>query len=195
TRVTYKALDASHLAQQYILQDTPVPFAAADEYIQYTARTFDIWPLWLCPLKPTPHPTINPFPASGHGASSPLLNVGLWGPGPKRREDFVAVNRELEAKLVEVGGGKALYARTYYTEEEFWRIYDGGWYDALRTKYGATSMPSIYDKVKPGEEEAKKSFRDLVLGVRPLGGLYGILAALRSDEYRQSRAARGKWIH
>ncbi|KAL8761071.1 MAG: hypothetical protein Q9184_002777 [Pyrenodesmia sp. 2 TL-2023] len=190
TRVTYKALDASHLAQRYVLQDTPVPFARAEEFILYTTRKFNIWPLWLCPLKPTPHPTINPFPASGDGASELLLNVGLWGPGPKRREEFVAVNRDLEAKLVELGGGKALYAHTYYTEGEFWRIYDKQWYDALREKYGATSLPTIYDKVKPGEER-KKTLRDCVIDVRPLGGLYGVLKALQSDEYRQSRAGRG----
>lgn len=190
TRVTYKALDASHLAQRYVLQDTPVPFARAEEFILYTTRKFNIWPLWLCPLKPTPHPTINPFPASGHGASELLLNVGLWGPGPKRREDFIAVNRNLEAKLVELGGGKALYAHTYYTEGEFWRIYDKQWYDALREKYGATSLPSIHDKVKPGGE-IEKTVRDRLIDVRPLGGLYGVLKALRSDEYRQSRAGRG----
>ncbi|KAL8917188.1 MAG: hypothetical protein Q9208_008090 [Pyrenodesmia sp. 3 TL-2023] len=191
TRVTYKALDASHLAQRYVLQDTPVPFARAEEFILYTTQKFNIWPLWLCPLKPTPHPTINPFPASGDGATELLLNVGLWGPGPKRRQDFIEVNRDLEAKLVELGGGKALYAHTYYTEGEFWRIYDRKWYDDLREKYGATSLPSIHDKVKPGEEVSKKSLRDRLIDLRPFGGLYGVLKALRSDEYRQSRAGRG----
>lgn len=191
TRVLYKAQDATPLsASQYIAQDLGLPFSRAEEFIDYTVHTFGIWPLWLCPLKPTPHPTINPFPASGPGASEPLLNIGLWGPaGTKRRDRFVELNRELEDKLVALGGEKALYAHTFYTEDEFWRVYDRGWYDALREKYGATSLPSVYDKVK-GQLDAGRSMRDRVLDLRPLGGAYGVLKAIRyryGSEYRRIR--------
>ncbi|KAL8990568.1 MAG: hypothetical protein Q9177_000812 [Variospora cf. flavescens] len=191
TRILYKAQDATPLsASQYIAQDIGFPFPRAEEFINYANQAFGIWPLWLCPLKPTPHPTINPFPASGHNATELLLNVGLWGPAPtKRRDKFVELNRDLEEKLTALGGGKALYAHTFYTEDEFWRIYDREWYDALRGKYGATSLPSVYDKVK-GSIDANKSMRNRVLQLRPLGGAYGVLKAIRyryGSEYRQIR--------
>ncbi|KAL8974913.1 MAG: hypothetical protein Q9197_000853 [Variospora fuerteventurae] len=191
TRILYKAQDATPLsASQYIAQDMGFPFPRAEEFINYANQAFGIWPLWLCPLKPTPHPTINPFPASGHNAAELLLNVGLWGPAlTKRRDKFVELNRDLEEKLTALGGGKALYAHTFYTEDEFWRIYDREWYDALRGKYGATSLPSVYDKVK-GSIDANKSMRNRVLELRPLGGAYGVLKAIRyryGSEYRQIR--------
>ena len=193
TRVLYKAQDASSLsATSYIAQDLSLLFPSSGDLINHCTQTCNIWPLWLCPLKPTPHPTINPFPASGHGASKLLLNVGIWGPAPtKRRSEFVAINRDLETKLSVLGGMKALYAHTFYSESEFWEIYDRHWYDALREKYGATSLPSVYEKVK-GDLGAKRGIRDRVLDVRPFGGAYGALKAVRyrySDEYRRIRRA------
>ncbi|KAL8935737.1 MAG: hypothetical protein Q9211_004535 [Gyalolechia sp. 1 TL-2023] len=196
TRVMYKAADASQLLHQYIAQDLALPFPRATEFIDYTARTFGIWPLWLCPLKPTPYVTLSPFPASGNGASAPILNIGLWGQGPKSAKGFVAANRDLERKLVELSGQKALYAHTYYTEDEFWRVYDREWYDALRQKYGAGSLPSAYDKVKvdldTAEGRSGGSLRDRVFRVRPIGGLYGVFKAWRSAEYREAKRSKGR---
>ncbi|KAL8938405.1 MAG: hypothetical protein Q9216_003922 [Gyalolechia sp. 2 TL-2023] len=199
TRVMYKAADASQLLHQYIAQDLALPFPRATEFIDYTARTFGIWPLWLCPLKPTPYVTLNPFPGSGSGVLEPLLNVGLWGEGPKSPKDFIAANRDIERKLVELGGMKALYAHTYYTEDEFWRVYDRKWYDALRQKYGAQSLPSAYDKVKVNVVDAEgrggdgASFRDRVFRQWPIGGLYGVWKAWRSEDYRETRRSlKGK---
>ncbi len=191
TRVLYKAQDACRLsASQYVAQDLGLPFSHVAKFIEYTTEAFNIWPLWLCPLKPTPHPTINPPPASGNGVSELLLNVGLWGPCPTKRQDkFVALNRDLESKLVELGGEKALYAHTFYTEDEFWRIYDRDWYDALRKKYGAMTLPSAYDKVKRASD-VKLGLRDRMLDVRPIGGVYGVLKAFRyrySSEYSRYR--------
>lgn len=187
TRVIFKAAHAGHAFHQYISQDLVVPFPRATEFIDYTALTFDIWPLWLCPLKPTPYTTLYSFPVSGNGVSEPLLNIGLWGRGPKNAKAFVEANRNLERKLAEFGGEKALYAHAYYTEDEFWRIYDREWYDALRQNYGAESLPSAYDKVKMDQEGGAGSLRNRVLRTRPIGGLYGVLKAWRSAEYLQER--------
>ncbi|KAL8663189.1 MAG: hypothetical protein Q9168_008139 [Polycauliona sp. 1 TL-2023] len=191
TRVLYKAQDASSFsATQYIAQDTSVPFPKMEELIDHSIEHHEIWPLWLCPLKPTPHPTINPFPASGYGATELLLNVGIWGPAPtKRTDEFVALNRALEDKLKVLGGMKALYAHTFYTEEGFWEVYDRKWYDELRKKYGAEKLPSVYEKVK-GVEGGKKGVRERVMDVRPLGGVYGVSKAIKycySSEYRRIR--------
>jgi delta24-sterol reductase len=77
-----------------------------------------------------------------------MLNFGVWGPGPTKRDEFVAWNRAFEKKVHELGGQKWLYAHTYYSEEEFDEIYNRSEYDALREKYRATYLPTIYDKVK-----------------------------------------------
>ena len=46
-------------------------------------------------------------------------------------EKFVEVNRSIEAKTNELGGKKWFYAYSYYSEAEFWQIYDKKWYDKL----------------------------------------------------------------
>ncbi|KAJ3495310.1 hypothetical protein NLG97_g3486 [Lecanicillium saksenae] len=125
------------------------------------------------------------------------MNFGVWGPGSRDRNEFKLVNRRLEAKVHELGGKKWLYAHTYYSEREFWDIYPRDKYDALREKYGATHLPSVYDKVKvdiEAEERAlRASWRARVAArfwnIWPLRGLYGYYKAARGGDYLLTRAA------
>lgn len=77
-----------------------------------------------------------------------LLDVGVWGPGPTSYAAFVAANRKREHKARELSGMKWLYAHAYYKEAEFWDIHHRRWYEVLRAKYDATSLPSVYNTVK-----------------------------------------------
>ncbi|KAH8799306.1 hypothetical protein F5884DRAFT_811396, partial [Xylogone sp. PMI_703] len=71
-----------------------------------------------------------------------MLNIGLWGRAPRDMDAFVQQNRRLESKLAELGGRKALYSHAYYTEQEFWQIYNQAWYENLRQRYSATTLPT-----------------------------------------------------
>lgn len=44
----------------------------------------------------------------------------------------MAGNREVEEMMWRLGGRKAMGARTYCSEEEFWEVYDREWYQRLR---------------------------------------------------------------
>jgi hypothetical protein len=90
----------------------------------------------------------------------------------------------------ELKGLKCLYAHAYYTEEEFWGIYDEAWYTALREKWHATSLPSVFDKVrvdltpKVRRDEGWVSWAGRrVWDVWPLGGVYGVLSSLKGGEF------------
>ncbi|SPQ23486.1 2dc17374-6377-4a4a-a19a-a1efa1c260e8 [Thermothielavioides terrestris] len=148
TRMLYRALQGSNLSFGHMVQDLSLPYGTAEAFIDYTAKEFNIWPLWLCPLKAIERPTFHPSYCGpgGDGPPQPMVNIGLWGAASNDVEEFVRQNRELEKKLTQLGGRKVLYSHTYYTEEEFWGLYDKGWYDGLREKYGATTLPSLYDK-------------------------------------------------
>ncbi|KAI1773259.1 FAD-binding protein [Hypoxylon cercidicola] len=193
TRMLYEALHASTESSRYVIQDLALPYSTAEAFIDYTAQNFDIWPLWLCPIQETPPPTFIPHirttPQQVDGKTiSQFLNIGLWGPGPQDHAAFVSLNRDLEYRLREdFGGIKWLYAHAYYTEDEFWQVYDKTSYDKLRKKYRATTLPSVYDKVKADfEEKARKQREDwgpLTLSFRPLGGLWGINKAIESGKY------------
>lgn len=205
TRMMYSALHASGESDVYVVQDLALPYSTAEQFVDFTDKTFGIYPLWLCPLRQSPPPTMHPHSHEKEAdgvTPKPMLNIGLWGYGPPRREDFVRLNRELEHKLRELGGMKWLYAHTYYTEEEFWQVYDKEWYDALRAKYGATSLPSVYEKVKVdvGSERTGPATARAGGGVAswimhylwPLNGLYGITKAIESGTYLQARASTWK---
>lgn len=199
TRMLYRALHASQQSRNYIVQDLALPFATAEKFIDYTIDSFGIWPLWLCPLRQTRLPTLHPHFLETEAdcrTLKPMLNVGLWGFGPAQHEKFVAKNRELERKLRELGGMKWLYAQTYYEENEFWALFDRQWYEGLRQKYKAESLPSVWDKVKVDlnaqEQAANGSWGSWALQFWPLGGIWGIRKAIESGEYLVARKSAWK---
>ena len=141
------------------------------------------------------HPHFNEMEADGK-TLKPMLNIGLWGFGPKDHGEFIRKNRDLERKLRELGGMKWLYAHTYYDEDEFWEQFDREWYDKLRTKYGAESLPTVYEKVKVDIEKEQAAEDVSMLGrlvkTWPVGGLYGIWKAIRSRSYIEARKSAWK---
>ncbi|KAK2613003.1 hypothetical protein QQS21_000932 [Conoideocrella luteorostrata] len=204
TRMMYRALHTSGESARFVVQDLALPYAKAEEFVNYTTDTFNIWPLWLCPLKQTLPPTFHPYTGETEtakdGTTLPkdILNIGLWGWGPSDHEEFITKNRALEDKLVELGGRKWLYAHTYYNNEEFWRVYDKNrdWYQSLREKYHATTLPTVHDKVRididAAREERKKAKQSLKTKW-PIGGLYGIWQAIKSKDYLLHRHAQWKY--
>jgi delta24-sterol reductase len=153
TRVMYHALHQSGLSSSHIIQDVAIPYPRAEEFMSYLDPHFNHYPIWLCPLK-----------QSGRGIASThslqvektklhlpemMLNFGVWGPGPTKRQDFVKWNRAFEKKVHELGGQKWLYAHTYYTEQEFDDIYNRENYDALREKYHVSSSIAVHDNRPP----------------------------------------------
>jgi Delta24-sterol reductase len=201
TRVMYTALHASGFSTQYVVQDLALPYSTVEEFVRYTDRKFGIYPLWLCPLRqevlPTVHPHSSETEADGK-TLKPMLNVGLWGYGHPDRNVFLKLNRDLEAKLRDLGGMKWLYANTYYTASEFWSIYDRIWYGALRAKYDATSLPSVYDKVRTDidvqEKAVQKSWGYWLLGKWPASGLWGLWKAATSGQQLLAKKERWKSI-
>jgi delta24-sterol reductase len=89
----------------------------------------------------------------------------------------------------ELGGLKWLYSRVFYTEDEWWQVYDKPKYDALREKFKATSLPTIWDKVKDrGKKEdfgtgVRGTLKRIVKSSVFLSGLYGVYKALRGGDY------------
>ncbi|KAK9364898.1 hypothetical protein V1509DRAFT_643224 [Lipomyces kononenkoae] len=197
TRVMYHALHKSGHAKNYIIQDVAVPYENAGHLIDYLHGSFEHYPLWLCPLRQTGKSDCLLYGLMAQKAKpnqtepTMLLNVGIWGPGPTRRKAFVQMNRDLERKVHELKGQKWLYAHAYYTEAEFWDIYDRKEYDELRTKYHATYLPSIYDKVKvdvTAEVQATRASWTVWLiamlwSIWPISGLYGAIHAALGGDY------------
>ena len=200
TRMLYTALHTSGHSKSFIVQDLALPYTTVEKFIEYTDKAFAIFPLWLCPLRQSSLPTLHPhsYQTEADGKTQvPMLSIGLWGNGPSQYDDFVTVNRDIERKLRDLGGMKWLYAHTYYTEEEFWNIYDREWYDALRDRYNAVSLPNVYEKVTVDVEAEKKATASSSLGIWllstwPISGCYGVIKAYTSGTFLQAR--KSAWM-
>jgi delta24-sterol reductase len=190
SRTMVHALHRSGIASRTIIQDYGVPYDAAEEFVRWTDERTGIWPLWLCPVKSAPQGERS-FSQGNIIKDDILLDIGIWDMGPAEPHAFIKLNRDFEAKVTELGGMKCLYAHAYYTEQEFWDIYDEKKYKELRTKYHAESLPSVYDKVKVdlqgvagGQSEKKlESWSEWAYNrfwnTWPLGGLYGVASATK----------------
>jgi hypothetical protein len=193
TRVMYHALHASGHASKYIVQDLLLPNEGVEPFIEFCQQRFGFYPLWLCPLKRGQEVAMRPRLISGEKTDSKdppsFVNIGVWGPGPTNYADFVRVNRELEHKVRSLGGIKWLYAQGYYTQDEFWDIYDRKWYEAIREKYHATYLPTVYEKVNVDLSvlERQKGWGEWARGVVwdtwPFSGVYGVLKTLVESDY------------
>ncbi|KAI0435874.1 FAD-binding domain-containing protein [Xylaria telfairii] len=198
TRMLYRALHSSNQSFGFMVQDLSLPYSTADSFIRYTSTELNIWPLWLCPLREVKEPTFHPSTKlpGPENSPKPMLNIGLWGPASRDLSSFVRQNRDLERILRELGGRKVLYAHTYYTEDEFWNLYDRKWYNDLRTKYCAESLPTIHDKInvdyrKHGPDSTWSSW---FKSCWPISGILGIIAAIRSKDYLLDRNAPWKKV-
>ena len=193
TRVIYHAVHESGFGDQGLAQDTSVPFAVAEEYISYVQKTLGFYPLWLCPLRANKagERRRRQFAIGKHvGPDEMMLNVGVWGMSRWDRREFIEQNRQLESKVRSFGGLKVLYAHTFYTEDEFWDIYDSKTYETVREKYHAEYLPTVFDKVKGDltvKAMASMSWFEWIYlyfwSVWPLAGLYGVWRVLVGKEY------------
>ena len=88
------------------------------------------------------------------------VNFGFWDVGDEaaNRARPGYLNRRIERKVAELGGIKSLYSDSFYTEDEFWSIYDRGAYrgaeGALRSR---GLLPDLYAKCVRAASAARQS--------------------------------------
>jgi Delta24-sterol reductase len=199
TDIAYHALHKSHMADQYIVQDIGFPYDTVGQFVEYVDREFGFYPLWLCPLRMRENMSLRPrnMAAFKTGARSPgmMINIGLWGPGPIRYDKFIEANRHIEKETARLGGLKCFYAQAFYTKDEFWSLYNKDWYDGLRSKYHATDLMPVDEKINldlRGRKHASKQpwgewFYEKFKEQWPVRGVYGVLHVLTSQEYLLAR--------
>ncbi|PVI00764.1 FAD-binding domain-containing protein [Periconia macrospinosa] len=195
TRIMYHALHASGHTDRYIIQDIAFPAANTTSFIKWVDQNLGLYPLWLCPLRNDARSSMgHARRRDGSGGDSPYINVGVWGPYPSPEAEYVRMNRALENKTHELSGLKWLYGRVFYTDDEWWNVYDQPAYDALRRKYRATSLPTVWEKVRDrGSKKVEREpgfkglLKRIVKGNGFLSGVYGVWKALGGGDYLLGR--------
>ncbi|CAK1354641.1 Delta(24)-sterol reductase [Cercospora beticola] len=204
TRLMYHALHRSDLAREYVVQDVAVPYSKASNFFDYLDQNFKQYPIWLCPLRVggDSNGTTQGLLADSASTSPTedmMMSFGIWGQGSTDPAQAIAWNKALESEIQACGGQKWLYAHTFYTEEQFWHIFDRRGRDQLRAKYHASKLPNLYEKVKPVDKYDERLPFDKetwigkalhsVWDVWPVKGLYGWLQCIVAAEYLLPTAA------
>jgi FAD/FMN-containing dehydrogenase len=130
-----------------VIQDVDIPLGRAAAFLEFLFAEIGVLPIWVCPIRaPDPRASATLYPLQT-GALS--INFGFWdavGSREPRPPGFL--NRKIERKVRETGGVKSLYADSYYTRDEFWSIYGGKAYRALKARYDPNGvLGDLYDKV------------------------------------------------
>ena len=151
-----------------VVQDVTVPMRVAEAGIDRMVELFEIYPLWLCPLKAT-KATKRTEKTSGRSkdkdkdaggadgdrvvrfaADDMYLDIGVYGvPRTEAyKADPVAAHREMEAFVLKTGGFLFSYAVCFFTEDELWRVYDRTAWDRAVERFGADgAFPTLYQKL------------------------------------------------
>jgi delta24-sterol reductase len=170
------------------------PYRKAKLLLEFLDSRWKKYPIHLCPgkvdikeqyglLKPRFPPGIDT-----------CLGVGVYGSGPTEKSRFVDLNRKMEDKVDSLGGIGWIYSLQFREKaEEFWKQYDQERYVELRTRFHATKMFDIWDKVKPREDTNNQAWLQW-LGSRlwriwPLDGLYGVASATLGGDFLLTKSA------
>ena len=133
-----------------VIQDVDIPIERAAEFLAFLHREVGILPVWLCPIRAAG--ASQRFPLYPLKPGTLYVNFGFWDvvrTTEARPPGFL--NRRIERKVAELSGIKSLYSDSFYTENEFWSIYDGDAYRALKARYDpAGSLPDLYAKCVRG---------------------------------------------
>lgn len=131
-RRAWRRLVGSH--QESIVQDVDVTIQNAPIFLEFFQREIGLAPIWICPFKA--YDPQRKFPLFATDPAALYVNFGFWDskftPTAFPQGHFV---RLIERKLTELGGIKSLYSDSYYSPDEFWRLYDKSAYDKLKAKY------------------------------------------------------------
>jgi FAD/FMN-containing dehydrogenase len=106
-------------------------------------------PVWMCPLRLRGE---RGWPLYPLNPGEVYVNFGFWGtvPLPAGQADG-HYNRLVEDEVARLDGHKSLYSTSFYTENEFWRCYNGEAYQALKQAYdGEGRLLGLYEKCVSG---------------------------------------------
>lgn len=127
-----------------VIQDVAIPMEQAMTFFKFFIDCIPLRPFWMCP---TQSYSTDRYTLFDLDPKKLYVNFGFWGSVSSQHENGY-FNRMIEEKVVELGGIKSLYSSSYYTEQQFWKIFNKEVYHALKQKYDPQyKFSDLYSKV------------------------------------------------
>jgi FAD/FMN-containing dehydrogenase len=122
------------LHTEAVIQDVEIPHERALEFLEFYHEVIRFMPLWICPTRAFDKKA--KFDLYRLDPEKLYINFGFWDVirGTKKLPPGY-YNRQIEEQVIALGGMKSLYSDSYFTSEQFWKIYNKSVYDRLRKKY------------------------------------------------------------
>ncbi len=148
----FTALSGQHA--ESVIQDVDIPLGRAGEFLQFLLREVGILPIWICPVRSRGP---GPFALYPMHPGTLYVNFGFWDVVKDRvRRPPGYRNRAIEIKAQELGGIKSLYSASYFPEDEFWALYNGSAFRALKQRYDPqNALRDLYQKCVLGYRGAR----------------------------------------
>jgi len=131
--------------RESVIQDVEIPVSRGADFLRFFAANVGMSPVWMCPLRARSDRAGPLWPLE---PGEVYVNFGFWGlmPLPEGEADGY-YNRLVEDEVAKLDGHKSLYSTAFYTEDEFYRRYDGQAYQALKRAYdGEGRLLGLYEK-------------------------------------------------
>jgi len=140
-----------HPARERVVQDVEIPLDRTADFLRWFARTVQMAPVWLCPLRlrePAGPGSAHAWPLYPLSPGETYVNIGFWGTVPIAEGAADGdVNREIERAVSEAGGHKSLYSDAYYDRAAFDRLYGGETWRAVKDRYDPDHrLTGLYEK-------------------------------------------------
>lgn len=167
--------------EHHVVQDMLVPMDTLDASLSVIEQEFDVYPLWMCPMKIFANESkiegfVYPKLSSvgknsnnvnlrdhekkeverhdGYDYSSMYVDIGIYGNPKSAKFEAKRCLRTVEKFVRDCNGYQMLYADTYMTRSEFREMYHHNGYDQLRKELGCqTVFPEVFDKVSKKARE------------------------------------------
>jgi FAD/FMN-containing dehydrogenase len=125
------------LTRETVIQDVLIPIKNSHDFYDFFAKNIGITPIWICPYMA--YNKAKPYDFFPTEANRLYLDFGFWDSVPSNGA-IGYYNRLIENKVTELKGNKSLYSEAFYSEKEFWQIYDQHYYQTLKQKYDPHSV-------------------------------------------------------
>jgi FAD/FMN-containing dehydrogenase len=136
--------------QEDVIQDVEIPVEQGAEFLRFFADRVGMSPVWMCPLRLRGERSWPLYPLR---PGQVYVNFGFWGvvPLPPGTGNGYH-NRLIEDQVTALGGHKGLYSTSFYSEEEFWALYNGPEYAKLKHDYDSQGrLAGLYEKCVRGK--------------------------------------------
>jgi FAD/FMN-containing dehydrogenase len=116
-------------ARPDVTVDTFIPFSRLKEFLEWYAKDFGHFPLWVVPYARVHDYEWLTDSFWAKTRDKLMIDIAIYG--MKQRGD-TNYYRLMEEKLQELNGIKTLISYNYYKEDEFWKIFNRKNYDAVK---------------------------------------------------------------